>query len=230
MRSWRWVSGISVVLTALAFSPSLGVALDCSYNQAFNPSLPVEGISCVASKSLKSKGLVEIPVDSPMEVQKGIVLRLRSSGHPLWSLIIDKNGYLVGTELSDSVIIDATKGIESNGYFQLSAPEDILRLRAAKSIELLGQGTTGSTELEGDSVKLESSKGSIILDGVSISAEYILEINAFKGNIMIRNSTFTVGEEDEGMGPCRLYAKGTIQGLDDPSNHFDCIIVTPTPK
>lgn len=235
MRAWQWwTSNISVVLVALAFCPNLSVALDCSYNKAFNPPLPVGGVKkdiCVASGSLKSKRVLQITASLPkLEVQEGIVLKLRSSGDSPGSLIIDENGSLSGTELSDSVIIDAAKEIISNGHLQLSAPEDILRLRAAKSIQLLGQGTTGNTALEGDSVKLESSKGNIILDGVSISAEYVLEINAFKGDMTIKNSTFSVGEVGEGAGPCRLYAKGVIQGLDDPSNHFDCLIVTPTPK
>ena len=214
----------------LAFFPSLGVTQDCSYNQAFDPPLPVQGNVCIASDSLKSKGLVEIPASSPpaslpMEVQEGVVLKLRKFGDSPGSLLIDEDGSLSGTDLSDSVIIDAAQEIISNGHFQLSAPEDILRLRAVRSITLQGQ-----TELEGDSVKIESSKKDILLDGVSISAEYILELNAFKGSITIKNSTLKVGEEDEGKGPCRLYAKNGIQGLDDPSNDFDCVIVTPTSK
>jgi hypothetical protein len=231
---WWWIGSVSLILVALALFPSFSVAQDCSYNQAFNPPLAAGGIGCVAAKSLKSKGLVEISEDAPMEVKTGVVLKVRAFGESPGSLVINPNGSLVSgvsfPELSDPVIIDAAKDIISNGYLRISTPEDTLRLRAAKSLQLQGQGATGDTELEADSLKLESSKGSILLDGVSISAEYLSEINAFKGRITIKNSTFRVGEDDEEgaePGPCRFYARDGIEGLDDPSNHFDCLIIAP---
>jgi hypothetical protein len=222
---WWWTGGVSLTLVALALFPTLSAAVDCSYTQAFNPPLATGGIGCVAAKSLKSKGEVVIPEDSPMEVKTGVVLKVRAFGESPGSLIIDPNGRLVSgvsfPELSDPVIIDAAKDIISNGYLQISTPGDTLRLRAAKSLQLQGQGATGDTDLEADSIKIESSKGSIVLDGVHISAEYLLEVNAFKGSITIKNSTFTIGEDGE-EGPCRFYARDGIEGLDDPSNDFQC--------
>jgi hypothetical protein len=219
MRTLGWQAiGLFATLTACISFPSLSVALDCSYNNAFNPPLPVGGVGCVASGSLKSAGKVEIPASSPMEVNTGVVLRLRSSGSSPGSLVIEPDGSLVsGVGLSDSVIIDAATEILSTGLFELSASENILRLRAsAGSIQL-----TGSTIIEGDSVKLESSKGSIILDGVFITAEYVLEMNAFKKDITISNSTLIV---NGGVGPCRLYAGRAISIGDN--NVFACQVIT----
>ncbi|MBI3797438.1 MAG: hypothetical protein HY268_10800, partial [Deltaproteobacteria bacterium] len=186
MRTLRWSVGrIFMALTALAFFPNLSVALDCSYNHAFKPPLPADsgGTSCVASKSLKSHGEVEIPADSPLEVDEGVILRLRNSGESPGSLMIDPNASLVsgGSELEDPVVIEAAQDFISKGHLQLYAPEQILRLRGTTSLQLLGTGATGNTEITADSIKLESSKGDITLDGVSISAEYVLDINAPKG-------------------------------------------------
>ncbi len=228
MRTLRWQAiGLFATLTAFISFPSLSAALDCSYNNAFIPPLPVGGVGCVASGSLKSTGKVQIPASSPLEVKKGVTLKLRSAGSSPGSLVIQPNGRFVSgvsfPELSDLVKIDADTEIRSNGHFQLSAPEDILTLRAAaKSIQLLGTGATGSTIIEGDSVKLESSKGNIILDGVFISAEYVLEMNAPKGDIQISNSIIVV---NDGAGPCRLYAKGGTISIDDNSV-LACQIVT----
>src|SRR6266852_3935691 len=169
MRTLRWQAiGLFATLTAFISFPRLSAAPDCSYNNAFIPPLPVGGVGCVASGSLKSTGKVQIPASSSLEVKKGVILKLRSAGGSPGSLVIQLNGSLVSgvsfPELSDSVNIDADTAILSNGYFQLSVPEDILRLRAAAgSIQLLGKGATGSTIIEGDSIKLESAKGNIIL-------------------------------------------------------------------
>ena len=221
MRTLRWSVGrIFMALTALAFFPSLGAAQDCSYNHAFNPPLPVSsgGTSCVASESLKSRGLVVIPEDSPLEVDGGVILRIRNFHESPGSLIIDPDASLVtgGSELEDPVVIEAAQDFISNGHLQLDAPEQILRLRGATSLQLLG-----NTEIIADSIKLESSKGDIILDGVSISAEYVLDINAPKGHITIKNSIFRVTTR-AGAGPCRIRAKYPIEGLNDLSNQFHC--------
>src|SRR3954449_1128360 len=108
---WWWSGGVSLILVVLALFPSLSIAQDCSYNQAFTPPLTAGGIGCVATKSLKSKGPVEISVDAPMEVKTGVVLKLRAFGESPGSLIINPNGSLVSgvsfPELSDPVIIDA---------------------------------------------------------------------------------------------------------------------------
>jgi hypothetical protein len=224
MRTLRWQAiGLFATLTAFISFPSLSAALDCSYNNKFIPPLPVGGVGCVASGSLKSAGTVEILASSPMEAKKGVALKLRSAGSSPGSLVIDPNGSLVSgvsfPELSDLVKIDADTGIRSNGHFQLSAPEDILTLRAAAgSIQLLGTGATGSTIIEADSVKLESAKGDIILDGVFISAEYVLEMNAPKGDIRISNSIIVV---NDGTGPCRLYAGGVVST--NNNNVFACV-------
>jgi len=221
MRTLRWQAlGLFATLTAFISFPSLSAALDCSYNNKFIPPLPVGGVGCVASGSLKSTGKVQIPASSPLEVKKGVTLKLRSAGGSPGSLVIDQNGSLVSgvsfPELSDLVKIDADTEILSNGHFQLSVPEDILTLRAAAgSIQLLG-----TTIIEADSVKLESAKGKIILDGVFISAEYVLEMNAPKGDIQISNSIIVV---NDGAGPCKLYAKAI--SIDDNSV-LDCQVVT----
>lgn len=225
MRTLRWQAiGLFATLTAFISFPSLSAALDCSYNNAFIPALPGGGVGCVASGSLKSIGKVQIPASSPLEVNKGVTLRLRSAGSSPGSLVIQPNGSLVSgvsfPELSDLVKIDADTEIFSNGHFQLSTPKDILTLRtSAGSIQLVGRGATGSTIIEGDSVKLESAKGSIILDSVLISAEYVLEMNAFNGDIRISNSTVIV---NDGAGPCRLHAGGAIS-IDD-HNVFACVV------
>jgi hypothetical protein len=219
--------GVVGILAAVVFSPEVSTAIDCSYGGTFVPPLPSLGGQCVASGVVRSKGIVEIPLGSPMQVVDLVTLKLQKSSGSPGSLIIDPNGILtagVDSESTGTIMLDAVGDIISNGFLILTPEEYNVILRTSTgNISLVGTGTTGKTMLVGQGVKLESSKGNIILDHVTIFAEYSSDVFAPKGTITISNSTFTVLGEG-GEGECRFNPGGAVIGINDPSFHntFDC--------
>jgi hypothetical protein len=219
------VIGVVGILAAVVFSPGVSTAIDCSYGGMFVPSLPSPGGQCIASGVVRSKGTVKIPSDSPMQVVDLVTLKLQKSSGSLESLIIDPNGTLtagVDSESTGTIMIDAVGDIINNGSLILTPEEYNVILRTSTgNIFLVGTGTTGETTLDGHGVKLESSKGDIKLDHVTIFAEYSSDVFAPKGTITISNSTFTVLGEG-GEGECRFNPGKAVIGIKDPSNTFAC--------
>jgi hypothetical protein len=215
--------GVVGILAAVVFSPGVSTAIDCSYGGMFDPPLPSLGEQCVASGVVRSKGTVEIPPSSPMQVVDLVTLKLQKSSGSLESLIIDPNSTLtagVDSESTGTIMIDAVGDIINNGSLIFTPEEYNVILRTSTgNISLVGTRTS----LDGHGVKLESSKGNIILDHVTIFAEYSSDVFAPKGTITISNSTFTVLGEG-GEGECRFNPGKAVIGIYDPSFHntFHC--------
>jgi hypothetical protein len=227
---------------------SFGVT-DCSYGGAFDPPLtdvsPLDGF-CEVSGPRKALGTVVVDPLNPLEFLGATTLKVTQEqptlppGSPsLAQGAFDVIGGIVETFIipqtsPGSIKIDAAGEIRNlGGIMFLTAPFDQLRLKARLSIILEGPNFgqppffPPSTLLQGDPVKLQTSKGNISVQNAAIvSLNNIMDFVAPKGVVSLHNMViFVVPDGGATFGTCRFQTKGgVVLGLPpgDPTTILGC--------
>jgi hypothetical protein len=228
MKTWKGlIAGIAVVsLTSISY-PGVSFGLDCSYSGVFDPPLPiVNNNSCAASGSLTARGSLFIDASSALFINpQGATIRITEEPQGFPSTFIPGSltisGGIVGTTQPILSPIEFSAPGQINnfaGILNLIAPTDPVRLKAGKGITLQGTPVPNlnSTLVIGDTVELETTRGSITLDNttlVSWGDNADIRLTAPRGNITLTNSALFVLQNGVEVSTCNFQAKkngGTV--------------------
>jgi hypothetical protein len=226
MKTWKGlIAGVAIASMTLLSHPRNSFAIDCSYGGVITPPLPIDEGVCLASGTVRTTGSLILDPSSWMFFSQGLKLLVREEPNQQFpfvqlpgTLLIPPGG-VIGTRVPvlNPVEISAAGAIIMNGgfAFNLWAPTDPITVRAAKgNVDLQGDAQNSpflpTTFMLGDTVKVEATRGNIIVNNASFNSigdSADVSFVAPRGSITFTDTLIFVLKEGSEIGECTFQAK-----------------------
>jgi hypothetical protein len=242
MKTWKGlIASVAIASMTLLSYPGASFGQDCTYFGAFEPDeLTPENGYCVISGEKDTKGSLIITEDNWLFIKQGLKLAVNEEPNQQFpfvtipgTLMISPGGAFgtIQPVLNPINITAAGQILNIFGALNLWAPTDPVELKAGKGIEL--QGAVDPFDppslIVGDTIKLEATRGNILLGGsstvlISIGDAANVTIKAPRGSIATTNTTIAVfkGGSSAELGECVFQAKNQ-QVFFGPNTNLLCI-------
>jgi hypothetical protein len=243
MKIWKGlIASVAIASLSLLSYPGASFGQDCTYGGAFKyGELTPENGYCVISGEKDTKGSLIITSANWLFIKQGLNLSVNEEPNQQFpfvtipgTLLIQPGGTFgtIQPVLNPIKITAAGEILNAQGAINLWAPTDPIEVRAGKGINL--QGAVAPFDppslFVGDTVKLETTRGNLLLGGsstvlISIGDAANVTLKAPRGSIATSNTTIAVfkGGSSAELGECVFQAKNQQSVFFGPNTNLLCI-------